>query len=133
MAGTCRAAVGGFPAKRPVMAANFPVTVAGEGVTPSTIDDRRHAMSDGPTRTPRPPLAGIGKRNIAYLLFVAVLAVPRDRSGLDPAGRGMAEGFMVILWGLVSLPFGLWNLWDLFGAGANSGRCASRAWRCCWS
>jgi len=74
-------------------------------------------VSDGPGRTPRRPLAGIGKRNIAYLLFVAALVVPRDRSGLDPAGRGMAEGFMVILWGLVTLPFGLWNLWDLFGAG----------------
>ncbi len=74
-------------------------------------------MSDVPSRTPRPPLAGIGKRNIAYLLFVAVLIVPRDRSDLDPAGRGMAEGFMVILWGLVTFPFGLWNLWDLFGAG----------------
>lgn len=74
-------------------------------------------MSEVPARTPRPPFAGIGKRNIAYLVFLAVLLVPRDRGGLDPAGRGMAEGFMVILWGLVSLPFGLWNLWDLFGAG----------------
>lgn len=74
-------------------------------------------MSEAEGPTPRPPFAGIGKRNIAYLLFVILLAVPRDRSGLDPAGRGMAEGFMVILWCLVTLPFGLWNLWDLFGAG----------------
>jgi hypothetical protein len=99
------------------MAANSRVTVSGEDVPTSVTDDRRRAVSDVPSRTPRPRLAGIGKRNIAYLLFVAVLAVPRDRSGLDPAGRGMAEGFMVILWGLVTLPFGLWNLWDLFGAG----------------
>ncbi len=76
-------------------------------------------MSDVPSRTPKPPLAGIGKRNIAYLLFLAVLLWPSDRSGLDPAGRGMAEGFLVILWLLVTLPFSLWNLWDLFGAGGD--------------
>lgn len=74
-------------------------------------------MSDVPSPPPWPPLAGIGKRNIAYLLFLALLLWPSDRSGLDPAGRGMAEGFMVILWMLVTLPFAIWNLWDLFGAG----------------
>jgi hypothetical protein len=86
-------------------------------VSQSNVDDARRGVSDGDSRLPRPPPAGIGKRNIAYLLFVAVLVMPRDRGGLDPAGGGMAEGFMVILWALVTLPFGLWNLWDLFGAG----------------
>lgn len=74
-------------------------------------------MVDVESPRPKPPFAGIGKRNIAYLVFLVVMLWPSDHSGSDPAGRGMAQGFAVLIWMAVTLPFGLWNLWDLFGAG----------------
>lgn len=76
-------------------------------------------MSDAGSPGPRPPFLGIGKRNVAYLVFVALLVLPTDRSGTDAAGRAMAAGMVVILWGLVTLPFAIWNLLALFGAGSD--------------
>lgn len=66
----------------------------------------------GPRPRPPPQPAGIGKRNLAYLLFLLVLALPTDPVSPEATGRAQQPGYAAMLWGFVSLPFAVCNLLD---------------------
>lgn len=69
-------------------------------------------MSEGPRRA----LPAIGRRNIAYIAFVAVLALwpfaPMPAQGLQ-----MAAFLRTVLWAVLTVPFAAWNLVALVRAG----------------
>ncbi len=70
-------------------------------------------MSEPP---PGRRLAGIGKRNIVYLLAVALLAL-WPYAAMPAQGRQMAEFLRTVVWGVFTVPFAAWNLVALVRAG----------------
>lgn len=68
------------------------------------------------SEAPRRALPDIGKRNIAYVVFVALLAL-WPFATMGPHGRQMAEFMRTVLWGAFTVPFAAWNLVALVRAG----------------
>ena len=66
-------------------------------------------MSEAAPPSPRRSLPNIGKRNIAYLVFVALLAL-WPFPPMPWQGRQMAEFLRTVIWGVFTVPFAVWNL-----------------------